>query len=508
MVVSMFQDGLSGVDIFESSTTAYTYDDIQLLPAHIPSGLEAVDLSSRVTKNLRMKIPIVSSPMDTVTEHKMAIAVAQVGGLGVIHNNNEVSEQVAEVMRVKRFRNGFIVDPKTLGPDNVISDVDSIRDLFGFSSVPITDSGKMGGKLLGLVTSRDTDFLKNRDQIKLRDVMTPLADLRVGVEPITLREAQSALNRIKKGKLPIVNKDNELVALLSRNDSIAAKETPFATTAQNFQLAVGASVSTRPCDEARARALVEAGCDVIVVDSSQGWSCFQIDFIKRFKAEFPHIDILAGNVVSARQGQALLAAGADGLRVGMGSGSICTTQEVCAVGRAQATAVFHTSRYAAKFFDAPVVADGGIQSSGHIVKALALGASAVMVGSMLGGTEEAPGDYFYRDGVRMKTYRGMGSLEAMQRRSGERYFAESQSIKVAQGVSGAVTDKGSVKTLIPHVMKGVSLGIVNTGAASLADLHANLRSESLRFELRTSAGMNKPRGMRILAEQCVADACS
>jgi IMP dehydrogenase len=507
MVVSLYQDGLSGVDIFESSTTAYTYDDIQLLPAHIPEGLNSVDLSSRVTKNMRVKVPIVSSPMDTVTEHKMAIAVAQVGGLGVIHNNNEVSEQVAEVIRVKRFRNGFIVDPVTLGPDNVVADVDAIKERLGFTSVPVTDTGKLGGKLLGLVTSRDTDFLKNRDSIKLRDIMTPMSDLKVGVEPITLKEAQATLNRIKKGKLPIVNAENELVALLSRNDSVSAKETPDATVSACFQLAVGASVSTRPCDEARARALVEAGCDVIVVDSSQGWSCFQIDFIKRFKAEFPHIDILAGNVVTGRQAKALLEAGADGLRVGMGSGSICTTQEVCAVGRAQATAVFHTAKYAKSFFDAPIVADGGIQTSGHVVKALALGASAVMVGSMFGGTEEAPGDYFYRDGVRMKTYRGMGSLEAMQRRSGERYFAESQSIKVAQGVSGAVTDKGSVKTLIPHVMKGVALGIANTGAASLSELHSNLGSEQLRFELRTAAGMSRPRNMRIVTESCSGGSC-
>ena len=328
MVVQIYKDGPSASDIFETSTTAYTYDDIQLLPRHIPAELSSVDLASRVTRNIHVTVPIVSSPMATVTEHRMAIAVAQTGGLGVIHNNNEIHEQVAEVTRVKRFRNGFIVDPVTLGPDNVIADLDAIRDKHGFSSAPITDTGKVGGKLLGLVTSRDTDFLPNRSSVKLREVMTPLSELKVGVEPITLKEAQNTLQRIKKGKLPIVNSDNELVAMLSRKDSIAAKETPEATQSSNMQLAVGASVSTRPCDEARAKALVQAGCDVIVVDSSQGWSCYQIDFIKRFKAEFPAVDILAGNVVSCRQGKALLDAGADGLRVGMGSGSICTTQ-VC-----------------------------------------------------------------------------------------------------------------------------------------------------------------------------------
>lgn len=502
MVVTENNDGLSGSDIFETSTTAYTYDDIQLLPLHISSSLTSVDLSSRVTKNIRVKLPIVSSPMDTVTEHKMAIAVAQTGGLGVIHNNNEIEEQVAEVLRVKRYRNGFIVDPITLGPDNVVSDLDAIRDQYGFSSAPITDTGKVGGKLLGLVTSRDTDFLPDRATTKLSAVMTPLSELKVGVEPITLKEAQATLQRIKRGKLPIVNAENELVALLSRKDSISAKETPDATQGDNMQLCVGAAVSTRPCDEERARALVEAGCDVIVVDSSQGWSCYQVDFIRRFKSEYSNVDILAGNVVSARQAKALLEAGADGLRVGMGSGSICTTQEVCAVGRAQATAVYHTAQYASQFHNAPVVADGGIQTSGHIVKALSVGASAVMVGSMLGGTEEAPGDYFYRDGVRMKTYRGMGSLEAMQRRSGERYFAESQSIKVAQGVSGAVTDKGSVKSLIPHVMRGVQLGLKNVGCESIGDLHSKLREEELRFELRTAAGISKKpgKGMRYVSD--------
>ena len=502
MVFELYTDGLSASDIFETSTTAYTYDDIQLLPGHISSRMKAVDLSSRVTRNLKVNVPIMSSPMDTVTEHAMAIAVAQMGGLGVIHNNNEVSEQVAEVSRVKRFRNGFIVDPITLGPDNVIADVDSIRDKYGFSSVPITDTGKVGGKLLGLVTSRDIDFLKDRSTCRLRDVMTRISDLKLGVEPITLKEAQLTLQRIKKGKLPIVNQDNELVAMLARKDSIAAKESPAATKGPNMQLAVGASVSTRPCDEARAKALVNAGCDVIVVDSSQGWSIYQLDFIKRFKTEFPHTDIVAGNVVCARQAKALLEAGADGLRVGMGSGSICTTQEVCAVGRAQATAVYHTAKYASEYHDAPIIADGGIQTSGHIVKALSLGASAVMVGSLFGGTEEAPGDYFYRDGVRMKTYRGMGSLEAMQRRSGERYFAESQSIKVAQGVSGAVTDKGSVKSLIGHVMQGVELGILNVGCESISELHAKMQTQEVRFELRTAAGIGKKpsKGMRYISD--------
>lgn len=507
MVVQLL-DGLSASVVFEKSTTAYTYDDIQILPGHIEHPGKPGDLSSRVSKNIRVKFPIMSSPMDTVTEHQMAIAVAQIGGIGVIHNNNEVHEQVAEVTKVKRFRNGFIVDPVCLRPNSTVSQVDEIRKDFGFSTVPITDDNS--GKLLGLVTSRDVDFLHNRETTRLSDVMTPIDQLVVGTEPITLKEAQLMLFKAKKGKLPIINKDGVLVALVSRKDSISARDSPGSTRGKNFQLAVGGAVSTRPCDEARARALVEAGCDLIVVDSSQGWSTFQIDFISRFKNEFPHVDVLAGNIVTPRQAKGLLSAGADGLRVGMGSGSICTTQEVCAVGRAQATAVYHTANYASKFFDAPIVADGGIQTSGHIVKALALGASAVMVGSMFGGTEEAPGQFFFKDGIRMKTYRGMGSLEAMSRRSGERYFAESQSIKVAQGVSGAVTDKGSVKSLIPYTMRGVEMGIANAGYESITELHASLRNENLRFELRTAAGMGSGaarRGLQIVSDTA-ANACA
>jgi IMP dehydrogenase len=485
MTVSVL-DGLSCSDVFKASTTAYTYDDVNLLPGRHYGG--EVDISSHVTRNLRVRVPIVSSPMDTVTEHRMAIAVAQAGGLGVIHNNNEVSEQLEEVLRVKRFRNGFIVDPICLSADSVISEVDQIRTRFGFSTVPVVDGTSR--RLVGLVTSRDVDFLENRDSTKLSSIMTPVSDLIVGSEPITLAEAQAMLYKAKKGKLPIVNSSGELVALVSRTDSLGAKECPDSTQSPNCQLAVGASVSTRPCDEARARALVEqGGCDVIVVDSSQGWSVYQVDFLKQFKQAFPTTDVIAGNVVSVRQAKALLDAGADGLRVGMGSGSICTTQEVCAVGRAQATAVFHTSEYARRFHqNAPVIADGGIQNSGQILKALALGASAVMVGSMFGGTEEAPGEYFYKDGVRMKTYRGMGSLEAMARRSGERYFAESQHVKVAQGVSGAVTDKGSVKTLIRFTTEGVVEGMKQIGQKNITELHGALDREGLRFELKSAAG--------------------
>lgn len=386
--------------------------------------------------------------MDTVTEAEMAIAVASVGGIGIIHNNNTFEEQASEVLKVKRHQNGFIMDPLVLSPTDTISRIDELKRTHGFSTVPITDNGKVGGKLVGVVTSRDIDFVTDRSK-PLSEVMT--SQLTVGREPLTLREANEKLRTSKKGKLPIVNDSYELVAMTTRKDLKKNRDWPTASRDANKQLLVGAAISTRKGDEERAKALIMAGVDVLIIDSSQGWSTYQLDMLKRVKIAFPHIDVICGNIVTPRQAKALLDAGADGLRVGMGSGSICTTQEVCAVGRPQGSAVYHVSRYASQFHQAPVVADGGIQNSGHIVKALSLGASTVMCGSMLAGTAETPGEYFFHEGARMKTYRGMGSLEAMAKKAGQRYFAENTNVRVAQGVSGAVVDKGSVRDLLTYV---------------------------------------------------------
>lgn len=246
-----------------------------------------------------------------------------------------------------------------------------------------------------------------------------------------------------------------------------------------------------PQDEERVKKLVEAGVDVIVLDSSQGNSVWQVNFIKKMKKLYPSTDIIGGNVVTSRQADALCQAGADAIRVGMGSGSICTTQEVCAVGRPQGSAVFHVSKFCQEKYSVPVIADGGIQKSGQVLKALALGASCVMCGSMLAGTEEAPGQYFFQDGVRMKCYRGMGSIEAMTKKSGTRYFAETQAVKVAQGVSGAVIDKGSITDLIPHTLEGVKSGMMKIGSESLQKLHENLWTGQTRFEPRTASAIRE-----------------
>lgn len=493
-------DGQTAQVVFTSGCTAYTYDDVIFLPGYIDFGLGDVDLTTKVTRNVVTKLPIVSSPMDTVTEHKMAINVALMGGMGVIHNNLTVDNQVKEVTKVKRYENGFINEPVVLGPRDRIHDFLEIQTKYDFSSIPITEGGETNGKLLGIVTKRDVDFVRDRDAC-LEDVMT--TDVISLEAPTTLSRANEVLAKAKKSALPIVN-DGKLSALVCRKDVLLSREFPFATkTEHSKQLRCGAAISTRPQDELRARRLLEAGADVLVIDSSQGWSVYQIDALKRIKAEFPEAQIIAGNVVTERQAKALVDAGADGLRVGMGSGSICTTQDVCAVGRAQASAVYHVSNFASRQKGVPTIADGGISNSGHIMKALGLGASAVMVGSLFAGTEEAPGDYFFQNGIRVKKYRGMGSLaaqkaaKAIQQDGGDvvgsqtRYYAEGQTTIVAQGVSGAVLDKGSVRSLIPHVTQGVKHGMQDVGCRTVRDLHGHLYNGDLRMDIRSPAAQRE-----------------
>lgn len=483
----MGANGFDAEDFF-AKEGGITYGDFIILPGHIDFSVEEVDLETNLTKSLRIKRPIVSSPMDTVTESKMAIYIALIGGIGIIHYNNTIEEQAREVTKVKRFENGFISDPVVLGPGDKITDVDRIKENHGYSGIPITEDGTLNTRLVGIVTKRDIDFEENRDK-KLRDVMT--TELVTAPAGITLAEGNNILKESKKGKLPIIDKEGRLVSLMSRTDLRKNEDFPFASKNKDKQLLVGAALSTREEDRERLSALVKAGVDVIVIDSSQGDSVYQIEMIKYIKKTYPHIEVVGGNVVAAPQCKSLIDAGADALRIGMGSGSICITQETIAVGRAQGSAVYYCAKFAGEYANIPVIADGGISNIAYIAKSLALGASTVMVGSLLAGTSEAPGEYYYENGVRLKKYRGMASLEAMERGGAKRYFSERDKIKVAQGVSGAVVDKGSVVHFVQYVMQSLCHSMQDIGYRTINYLHEALNSGTLRFEARSPSAQKE-----------------
>ena len=460
-----------------------TYDDLNLLPGHVSFGLDEVGLATDLTRRIRLQIPILSSPMDTVTESAMAISIALLGGIGIIHYNNRVEEQARHVWRVKRFENGFITEPVVLSPNHRIADIDRIKKEHGFSGIPITEDGTLETRLVGIVTNRDIDFEPDRTK-PLREVMT--TDLVTAHHRVTLAEANQILRRSKKGKLPIIDRMGRLVSLVARNDLRTNEDFPLASKSADKQLLVGAAISTRDADRERLAELVRNRVDVIVVDSSQGDSTYQTRMIEHIKAEHPQVDVIAGNVVTRRQCDSLIGAGADALRIGMGPGSICITQVTTAVGRAQASAIYHCARQAHER-GIPVIADGGVSSSGHICKALALGADTCMLGYLLAGTTEAPGGYFYEGNVRVKRYRGMGSIEAQLEGGEKRYFSQKTAIPVPHGVSGTVVDRGPLTTFIPYLMQGVRDSFQKVGCRDIALLHQALAAGELRFETRSTS---------------------
>lgn len=467
----------------ENLIDGLTFDDVLLLPAYSDVLPTETDTQTRLTRAIALNIPIMSAAMDTVTESPMAIAIAQQGGIGVIHKNLSIEAQRDEVDKVKRSESGMIVDPVTIGPDRLIRDAHDLMRRFKISGVPIIASD---GRLLGILTNRDLRF-ETRLDLPVSEVMTKdnLITVPVGT---TLREAEGILQRHKVEKLLVVDDNYHLKGLITVKDIQKAIKYPHAAKDEIGRLRCAAAIGATGDYIERAAELVRARVDVLAVDTAHGHTSRVIDAVRQVKHRFPEVQLIAGNVATAEGARALIEAGVDAIKVGMGPGSICTTRVVSGAGVPQITAIAECSR-AARGSNVPIIADGGIKYSGDITKAVAAGADVVMIGSLLAGTDEAPGEIILYQGRNFKTYRGMGSLAAMKQGSKDRYGQESEdtdSKLVPEGIEGRVTYKGSLAALVGQLVGGLRSGMGYTGCRTMRDLQ-----ERARFMKITSASLKE-----------------
>ena len=440
-----------------------TFDDVLLVPQYSEVTPNMVDLSTHLTKKIKLNIPMMSAGMDTVTEHRMAIAMARQGGIGIIHKNMTIEQQADEVDKVKRSENGVITDPFYLSPEHTLKDANDLMAKFRISGVPIV----VGKKLVGIITNRDLKF--ETDETKLiKDSMTTegLITAKAGV---TLEEAKAILAKSRKEKLPLVDDDFNLVGLITIKDIEKQIKYPLSAKDAQGRLLCGAAVGITANVMDRVRALVDAKVDVVVIDSAHGHSANIFKTLKMIKSEFPDLQVIAGNVATGAATRDLIEAGADAVKVGIGPGSICTTRVVAGIGVPQVTAIMDCYE-AAKEYGVPIIADGGIKFSGDIVKAIAAGGSVCMMGSMFAGCDEAPGDFEIFQGRKYKVYRGMGSIAAMENGSKDRYFQSNAKKLVPEGVEGRVAYKGSIEDTVFQLMGGLRSGMGYCGAKDVETL--------------------------------------
>ncbi|MBP6346543.1 IMP dehydrogenase [Neisseriaceae bacterium CLB008] len=462
---------------------AYTFDDVLLVPAHSQVLPRDVSLKTPLTRNISLNLPLVSAAMDTVTEARLAIALAQEGGIGIIHKNMSIEQQAREVAKVKRHESGIVKEPITIGPNMLVRDLIDLSRRHKISGLPVIEDGAV----VGIVTNRDLRFEKRLDQT-VASIMTPRSQLVTVPEGTGIDEAREIMHEHKVERVLVVNANWELKGLITVKDILKTSEFPNANKDDNGSLRVGAAVGVGKETEERVAALAAAGVDVVIVDTAHGHSQGVIDRVRWVKEHFPQIDVIGGNIATAAAAKALAEAGADGVKVGIGPGSICTTRIIAGVGVPQLTAIHNVSE-ALKGTGVPMIADGGIRFSGDIAKALAAGASCVMLGGMFAGTEEAPGEIELYQGRSYKSYRGMGSLGAMSQGSSDRYFQDNEANSdkfVPEGIEGRVAYKGPIAQIIHQLVGGLRSSMGYLGCPDILAMH-----EKAEFVEITSAGMNE-----------------